>query len=70
MCMSVLSVYTPVCQETTSELIINGCKPTMWLLGLELRTSGRAANALNCLAISPPPMPIFCISYFFIVVTE
>jgi hypothetical protein len=25
----------------------------MWLLGFELRTSGRAASALNHLAISP-----------------
>jgi hypothetical protein len=28
---------------------------TMWLLGVELRTSGRAANALNCWTISPAP---------------
>jgi hypothetical protein len=26
---------------------------TMWLLGIELRTSGRAASALNCWATSP-----------------
>jgi hypothetical protein len=25
----------------------------MWLLGLKLRTSGRAASVLNCRAISP-----------------
>jgi hypothetical protein len=25
----------------------------MWLLGIELRTSGRAASALKCRAISP-----------------
>jgi hypothetical protein len=28
---------------------------TMWLLGIELRASGRAASALNCWAISPAP---------------
>ncbi|EGW01630.1 hypothetical protein I79_012299 [Cricetulus griseus] len=27
----------------------------MWLLGIELRTSGRAASALNLCAISPAP---------------
>jgi hypothetical protein len=30
---------------------------TMWLLGIELRTSGRAASALNHRAISPVPKP-------------
>jgi hypothetical protein len=28
----------------------------MWLLGIELRTSGRAVCALNCWAISPAPI--------------
>jgi hypothetical protein len=28
----------------------------MWLLGIELRTSGRAASALNHCAISPAPL--------------
>jgi len=27
----------------------------MWLLGIELKTSGRAVSALNCKAISPAP---------------
>jgi hypothetical protein len=31
----------------------------MWLLGIELRTSGRAVSALNCCAISPVPL-ILC----------
>ena len=30
----------------------------MWVLGIELRSSGRAASALNCIASSPDP-------YFF-----
>ena len=34
---------------------------TMWLLRIELRTSGRAASALNCWAISPAPPPSFLI---------
>ena len=28
---------------------------SMWLLGIELRTSGRAVSASNCWAISPAP---------------
>jgi len=32
---------------------------TMWLLGFELRTSGRAVSALNHWAISPAPKDIF-----------
>jgi hypothetical protein len=32
---------------------------TMWLLGIELRTSGRAAGALNRWATSPVPMTGF-----------
>jgi len=31
----------------------------MWLLGIELRTSGRAASALNHWAISPAPLTCF-----------
>jgi hypothetical protein len=30
----------------------------MWLLGIELRTSGRAVSALNHQAISPVPKPL------------
>jgi hypothetical protein len=35
---------------------------TMWLLGIELRTSGRATSALNCWAISPAPETPFLYS--------
>jgi hypothetical protein len=31
----------------------------MWLLGIELRTSGRAVSALNRRAISPAPGFVF-----------
>jgi hypothetical protein len=31
----------------------------MWLLGIELRTSGRAVSALNCSVISPATPPPF-----------
>jgi hypothetical protein len=33
----------------------------MWLLGIELRTSGRAVSALNHRAISPVPEFLFLI---------
>ena len=36
---------------------------TMWLLGIELRTFGRADNALNHWAISPAPSVLFFNSY-------
>jgi hypothetical protein len=35
---------------------------TMWLLGIELRTSGRAVGALNCWAISPALLLPFILS--------
>ena len=35
-------------------------RATMWLLGIELMTFGRAVNALNCCAI-PPPAAIFLV---------
>jgi hypothetical protein len=38
---------------------------TMWLLGIELRTSGRAVNVLNCWAITPAPIFNFMLSFSF-----
>ena len=35
----------------------------MWLLGTELRTSGRAVNVLNCWAISPAPGWLVSLSF-------
>jgi len=40
-------------QKRASDLITDGLWTTMWLLGFELRTSGRAVSALNYWAISP-----------------
>ena len=34
-------------QKRAPNLIINGCEPSYGLIGIELRTSGRADNALN-----------------------
>jgi hypothetical protein len=34
---------------------------TMWLLGIELRTSGRVVRTFNCWAISPALHLNFCI---------
>jgi hypothetical protein len=50
--MSDLSSYIP---EEGKGLHYRWLWATMWLLGIELRTSGRAASALNCWAISPDP---------------
>ena len=38
---------------------------TVWLLGLELRTSGRVANALNCWAISLAPYYFFFVCFCY-----
>jgi hypothetical protein len=38
---------------------------TMWLLGIELRTSGRAVSALNHWVISPAPCGFFCLFVCF-----
>jgi hypothetical protein len=46
--MSTLSLYTPSCQERGPDHIVDGYKLAIprWLLGIELRTSERAASAL------------------------
>ena len=46
--------------EESIRLNYKWSQATMWVLGIELRTSGRAPNALNHWAISPaPPVNIF-----------
>ena len=35
----------------------------MWALGIEPRSPGRAASALNCLATSPAPVLLFLMPY-------
>jgi hypothetical protein len=56
--------------EGDSDPILDGCgnshlvpevlsSISMWLLGIELRTLGRAASALNHEAISPAPLALF-----------
>lgn len=50
--MSPLSSCTSACQKETSDTIIDSCEP-LWVLGIELQTSGRAAHAPNCLSVSP-----------------
>jgi hypothetical protein len=44
--MYVYSVLLPAGQKRAPDLIIDGYVPT-WLLGIELRTFGRAVSALN-----------------------
>ena len=39
--------------------------PTMYLLGIELRTSGRTTNALNCWAVSLAPWIPWLLSFNF-----
>ena len=56
--------------EDDIESHTDGGEP-LWLLGIELRPSGRAAISLNCWAISPPPLfslswpktPQWCLHY-------
>ena len=43
------------CLQTQQKRISDPITATMWLLGFELRTSGRVVSALNCWAISPAP---------------
>ena len=45
--MSTLQLSSNTHQKCASD-----SKVTMWFLGIELRTSGRKVNALNCGAIS------------------
>jgi hypothetical protein len=48
--------YTAVASDTPEEGISSHYRclcATMWLLGIELKTSGGAVSALNCWAISP-----------------
>ena len=45
--MSALSVCTPACQKRASDPSVDGCEQQIWLLGVELRTSGRTTSALN-----------------------
>jgi hypothetical protein len=50
--------YTVTLSDTPEESIgfhYRWLWATMWLLGIELRTSARAVSALNCQAISPAP---------------
>jgi hypothetical protein len=42
-------------QMVPSDPISDGCEPPCGLLGIELRTSGRAVSSLNHWAISPAP---------------
>ena len=50
------------------DFIIDGCKLPMWLLGIELRTSGRGHRALNLWAISPTLADVLLMSLLSIYV--
>jgi hypothetical protein len=54
MCMSTLSLSSNTPEEGTRSHY-KRLWAIMWLLGIELGTSGRAVSALNCWAISPAP---------------
>jgi hypothetical protein len=64
MYMSALSACTPACQKRASDLITDGCEPPCGCLGIELRTSGRIASALNRWAISPAPYSVILWGHF------
>jgi hypothetical protein len=54
MCVHCCSLQTH--QKRALDPITDGCEqPTMWVLGIELRTSGRTVSALNHCAISLAP---------------
>ena len=44
---SVLSACMTAGQKRTPDLITDGCELAMWVLGIKLRNSGRAASALD-----------------------
>lgn len=44
-----------------------GCELPTWMLGIELRSSLRAADGLNYRTISPAPKSIQCLSHCFLV---
>ena len=48
-----MSVLLHAHQKRASDPITDGCELPLWLLGIELRTSGRAVSAFNGWAISP-----------------
>jgi hypothetical protein len=43
----------PACQKRAPDLIIDRYEPPLWLMGIELRTSGKSDSVLNLGAISP-----------------
>jgi hypothetical protein len=53
-----ICMYTCVQEDSIILLVI------LWFLGIELRTSGRAASVLNCLAISPGPAHLFFHAFY------
>jgi hypothetical protein len=51
-------------QKRVSDFCYKWLWATMWLLGFELRTFGRAVGALGCWAISPARhSPLYLVSY-------
>jgi hypothetical protein len=54
--MYILSNCTSAHQKRASDPIGLQLWAAMWVLGIELRTFGRAASVLNCWAISPTPI--------------
>ena len=56
--MSILQLYSDTPEEGIGSYY-RWLWATLWLLGIELRTSARAASAVNCWAISPAPTSLF-----------
>ena len=63
-CMNTLLLFSDTPEEATDPHY-RWLWATMWLLGIELRTSGRAVSALNLWAISPALALNCCWSFHF-----
>lgn len=55
-------IYTYLYKRRWHQNPLEMLQATLWLLGVELRASGRAACALNCWAISRPLVLVFFIA--------
>jgi hypothetical protein len=58
LCICIHGLCLQTYQKRASDPITYGCEPPCGLLGIELRTSGRAVSALNSWTIFPAPTSV------------